>query len=167
MRRLLGRFGTRADRHAAALEVELELLRDENMRLRLERQRLLGAAKSAQKVKELLGASGRAADDADEAWQALADTSALRDTILAVIGEVQQAMNTARQQLVAGALPTELDRRMVERRQTDRTQRARGADGDAVRPREEAPFGGASKRHLHRVVPTSAQASVNHVSRNQ
>jgi hypothetical protein len=144
VRRFLHRLGARTDQHTAELRAELVLLRDENMRLRLERQRLLGAAASAERVRELVGAVTSTADEADDAWQALADAQALRTALLRVVSEMQHALRTAHEQLTAGTPPTELDRRVGGRRRDDAL---------AVSKAEQAPDAGdrPAVRHLRQV----------------
>lgn len=150
MRDLLRRLGVGADQHVEDLRAELERLHDENMRLRLERQRMLGPAASAEKARDLADAMRAKADEADDAWQAVAESHAMKDMLLRVVSEMQRAMGAAEEQLLSGTPPTELERRSRPRRRTDVpgevwSARAAGAPDRAARLRTVTDNGDAAR----------------------
>lgn len=140
MKDLLQRLGLVNNPYVEDLQAELERLRDENMRLRLDRQRMLGAASSADRVRELADAMRSAADSTDDTWQVLADSEALRDELIDVVAEVRRAMSAAEERLLSGTPATELDRRSRDRRRTedDNGRDHAAATNDASDAREGA-----------------------------
>jgi DNA repair exonuclease SbcCD ATPase subunit len=130
-----GRRGAdRQDCEIAQLRTELELLREENTRLRIERSRIASAADQTERLRERLETLQQVEEEADEAWQVLTDSHVLRDTLLQVVGDIERTMALARHQLLSATPATELDRRLIDRRDDERPadaacDRAVGANG--------------------------------------
>lgn len=123
---------------------ELELLRYENAMLRAEQQRALSLGKAGERAREQLanvatspgihqggaqgairGGIGAGTDEGDDAWSALTEATVLRETMLAVCQDLQNAMRHVQVQLSSGVPITELDRR-----KSDREPHPAAGDGD-------------------------------------
>jgi hypothetical protein len=98
---------------------ELTLLREENLRLRLERQRLIGVGRAVDHMREMSAVPDADDDAGDDAWQVLAQALALRDAVLDICGEVEKAMGNLRRQLDAYATRPLLHDSVVELRRGD------------------------------------------------
>jgi hypothetical protein len=105
-----------APRPGQVVADELELLRYENAMLRAEQQRTLSLGKAGERSRERLAnvvTSGT--DEGDDAWSALTEATVLRDTVLAVCQDLQNALRHVQLQLSSGVPITELDRRKTDR----------------------------------------------------
>ena len=105
-----------APRSGQVVTDELELLRYENAMLRAEQQRTLSLGKAGERSRERLAnvvTSGT--DEGDDAWSALTEASVLRDTLLAVCQDLQNALRHVQVQLSSGVPITEHDRRKTDR----------------------------------------------------
>lgn len=109
------RAGARAlieDLRALLLE-----LQEENARLRVEAQRPTSPGRAAERISEVADAL-RFTDEGDEAWEALAEASVLRDALLNVCRELANCALQAERQLTTLLPPPELDRRVRDRRRS-------------------------------------------------
>jgi hypothetical protein len=105
-----------APRSSPVVSDELELLRYENAMLRAEQQRTLSLGKAGERSRERLAnvvTSGT--DEGDDAWSTLTEATVLRDTLLAVCQDLQNALRHVQVQLSSGVPITELDRRKTDR----------------------------------------------------
>lgn len=128
--------GTRA--LVDALRTEIEELREENARLRLEAQRPAGPGLAAARIGEI-GARVAFTDEGDEAWESLTEASVLRDALLRVCRELATCALQVERQLTTLLPPTELDRRVRDRRRVPNHPQAPGSvEGTAAVGLEEA-----------------------------
>jgi hypothetical protein len=108
------------------LRLEVERLQQENMRLRLETQRPLSMGKLADELAQLATGLGDspdpnasdAVDAVDAAHHVLASAEVTRQTVLNVLESLTIAAAQLRRQLETDVPPTELDRRVHDRRAT-------------------------------------------------
>ena len=97
------------------MRAEIKLVRDENLRLRMERQRALSSSRGAERIEQLRSALVEA-DENDDLWQALAHTTAIRDNLLAACTELRLTIAAIERQLADTTPAQELDRRVEDRR---------------------------------------------------
>lgn len=114
-RRWLRRDGRGASRSPQAqqleqLEVELALLREENARLKVARQRARDRPVN-ERVRELLPAQADEAAGDGDPWELLTDCLLLRDGLIAACREIQLTMHETRRRLEAHAVPGETPER--------------------------------------------------------
>lgn len=107
-------IGTMAD--------QLERLQDENVRLRLERQRPVSVGATAERLRQTAADPRAFTDDGDDAWAALAEVSVLRDSLLAMCQDLSTCTAQLERQLVSLTPAPELDRRMDDRRRAPRPE---------------------------------------------
>ncbi|MDP9395369.1 MAG: hypothetical protein M3Q27_14435 [Actinomycetota bacterium] len=119
MRALLGLLRGRGERALAALREEVERLREENARLRLDAQRPLHLLTVAETVRSLSDAP--APDAADEMRHELAELMTIRTGWLAVLRDLQTAGAQLERRLSLGTPSSEIDRRVREPKQAART----------------------------------------------
>jgi hypothetical protein len=101
--------GERAHRSAQAvfveeLEMELELLREENARLKLERHRSPDAGAVIERVRDLSSDTGDEENVADSALEVTAESLLLREGLLDACREIARAMEEMQQRLRALSL---------------------------------------------------------------
>lgn len=108
-----------------ALRQELDILRVENARLRLQQQLPTGLGDAAERAAALPALAARpvAGDRADEAAAALAQAAMIRSSVAGVCAELQTTLAHLQRSLETGAPPTELDRRVGQRRADDGSRR--------------------------------------------
>ena len=121
MWRWLRPTSSRRDADAAGLRAELELVLEENLRLRLEQQRALDAARGQERIAALRPAATSAdeADDADDVWHTLAEVRALRQSLLAACKELALTIAAVETRVSGAPAPQELDRRVLSDRRRD------------------------------------------------
>jgi hypothetical protein len=100
------------------LRQELQVMRAENARLRLERQAPLSLGATAERARVLLADSPdlEAAPGDDSAATTLANAYMIRASILAVCEDLETTIGQLSLRLQTGAPPSELDRRVRDRR---------------------------------------------------
>lgn len=86
------RCGSSDDDALGALQAELALLREENARLKVERQRRPDAGHVVERLREIAAVTGRLDDFGDDAWHVLTETVVIRETLLDVCREIEHAM---------------------------------------------------------------------------
>jgi hypothetical protein len=119
-----------------AARIEIERLREDNHRLRTERLRGAGIGAAVGRAAGVAGTAAEIEDRRDQAWHKGVEVLVLQEMLLDLCMSVERAMIAVRAQLADGIPPTELDRRLVDRRRSDRlgtsapSPRAIGANGD-------------------------------------
>lgn len=114
-----GRNRTQRPHEVDALQQEIDRLSQENMRLRLERQRPLSVGKIADDIRELTSASAQAealAETHDDAQHVMAQAKAIRYAVLDLVQNLQIAAAQLERQLVTETSLMEVDRRVVSSR---------------------------------------------------
>lgn len=104
-----------------SLRLEVERLQQENMRLRLEAQRPLSMGKLADEFAQLARSLHESADPdpsdtVDSAYHVLSNAEATRQAVLNVLDSLTIASGQLRRQLEMDVPPTEVDRRVHDRR---------------------------------------------------
>jgi hypothetical protein len=124
---------TRSRRTSASLQIaleaaqsEIERLREDNHRLRTERLRGAGIGAAVGRAGDVAGTAAEIEDRRDETWHKGVEVLVLQEMLLDLCLSVERAMIAVRAQIAEGIPPTELDRRLVDRRRSDRL---RGASG--------------------------------------
>lgn len=117
----------RANDEVAVLRRELDKYQQENMRLRLERQRPLSLGKVASEMRKLHAEtadleSHSSSDTVDEAYHVLAQAETLRRSVIDAVDGLSVAATQLRRQLTAGVPLSEIDRRSTERRSVPRAE---------------------------------------------
>lgn len=103
-----------------ALRQELDVLRAENARLRLERETPASIGAASERAHALLAAPRPDPErDADSAATMLAEAVLVRSSVITVVEELQITFARLLQQLRSGAPAVELDRRVRDRRAGD------------------------------------------------
>lgn len=80
------------------LHTELSLLREENARLRVERERTPDVGQVIERMRNL-PATSFSGEEGDEAWHLLTEGFVMRDALIDVCDEIQQAMVTLKSRL--------------------------------------------------------------------
>jgi MoxR-like ATPase len=83
----------------AELEAEVTLLREELARLRFERRKTPDPSSIVAFIREIVSETDESPDREDDAWQALADALALRQTLVDTCSEIELGMRTLRSRL--------------------------------------------------------------------
>ena len=101
-----------------ALHQELDVLRAENARLRVERQTPASLGAVGDRTRALLSAVSEldGEDRADAEASVLANAAMIRSSVLAVCEELQTTFAQLQRRLQTGVPPAELDRRIGDRR---------------------------------------------------
>ena len=102
----------------AALRRELALVREENLRLLLERERTLGALRDEQRLEQLRRDVAEA-NEHDDVGQTLAYTAALHDGLLTACRELRVALGDVTRRVADSGHPPVADRRAGGRRRDD------------------------------------------------
>jgi hypothetical protein len=144
--RLWPRRHRKATDEVAVLRRELDTYQQENMRLRLERQRPLSLGKVAAEMRELNSAAAdletlTSSDALDEAYHVLAQAETVRRSVLDAADGLSVAAIQLRRQLTADVPLSEIDRRITERRGVERVEsppEPQSPDALAGGPEEDA-----------------------------
>ena len=127
----LRRAGRRREPEAVALRAELELVLEENLRLRLEHQRALDAARGQERIRALRSVASDP-DEADDSWHSLAELQTMRQSLLAACRELQLTIAAVERRCTGAPPPQELDRRVLpERREAERSAPVEASSGRA------------------------------------
>lgn len=116
-----GRNRSERPQESDVLQQEIDRLSQENMRLRLERQRPLSVGKIADDIRELTSESAQAeayAEAQDDAQQVLAQAKAIRYAVLDLVQNLQVAAAQLERQLVTETSLMEVDRRVLSSRRS-------------------------------------------------
>ena len=130
-----------------AAQTEIERLREDNHRLRTERLRGAGIGAAVGRAAGLAGTAAEIEDRQDEAWHKGVEVLVLQEMLLDLCMSVERAMIAVRAQLAEGIPPTELDRRLVDRRRSDRLR-----DHDVSPHTSQAAMSATNGRDGHEVI---------------
>ncbi len=100
----------------STMRAEVQDLREENARLRLDHQRPIAPAETADRLRQRVEEATAFSDAGDDAWAALTEASVLRDALLNVCQELAVCASTIERQLVSMTPAPEIDRRATDRR---------------------------------------------------
>ena len=93
--------GARDNDVLSGLQADLELLREENVRLKADRQRVPDASRVAEDMRELSESARQRDTAADDAWHVLTEALVIRETLLDACQGIEHAMATVASRLRA------------------------------------------------------------------
>jgi hypothetical protein len=136
----MGVWTRRSDRdeQVSSLVTEIERLRQDNVRLRMERQRPVNVTAVVEELRSRARAIGE--DAADEAHHALAQVESTRRALIDALDGLTAAVTQIRRQVVTGASAMEIDRRS-----SDRSRSSSGQSPEVSRARSETRVGSTER----------------------